>query len=76
MIALCCADTANLVGPQETLNVNSDHTIQAGCLNNHLALASVMSLLGPSHCRYICLKHRVAILRPQQKMVLHRNLTT
>ena len=35
-----------------------------------------MSRLGPSHCRYICLKHRVAILRPQWKVEVHRNLTT
>ena len=34
-------------------------------LNNSLSVDSVMSLLGPSHDRCICLKHRVAILKPK-----------
>ena len=33
--------------------------------HNSLTVDSVMSQLGPSHGRYICLKHRVAIFRPK-----------
>ena len=34
-----------------------------------------MSRLGPSHCRYICLKHRVAMLRPQWKVAITETWT-
>ena len=43
--------------------------------NNGLTVNCAMTLQGPSHCRYICLKHRVAILGPQWKVAVYRNLT-
>ena len=43
--------------------------------HNSLTVDRVMSQLGPSHGRYICLKHRVTIFRPKWKVAVYRNLT-